>query len=585
MGRAERLEEIVKRRLIYWPSFEIYGGVGGFYDYGPLGVQIRRNIVEKWRRIFVLPYQDFIIEVETPIIMPEPVFRASGHLDHFTDYVVTCTKCGRKFRADHLVEEELAKRGLKVSTEGLSAADLKRLIEEHKIRCPACGGELGDVEAFNLLFKTTIGPYSDSAGYLRPETAQGIFVAFPRLAEYVGRRHPFGVAQIGRVARNEISPRGGLIRLREFTQMEIELFFDPQNPKCPVFAEVENLEVPIVPEELVAKGVADPLYLTAREVVERGYANEWMAFFMALAAKFLRELGVPLERQKFLGKLPHERAHYSAKSYDQMVYTERFGWVEVSGHAYRTDYDLSGHSKHSGQELYLERRLPMPREVEVIRIYPNPAAIRERYGDKLGEVVKAIKESEAKVAEAFRQGAGEVRVGDFVVTREMVFIKAERRRTDLEKFIPHVVEPSFGLDRILYVVLEHAVAEEGGRVYLRLPPDVAPVTLCILPIVKREDYMAVGKRLMRELASEGFLVHYDDEGTIGSRYAACDEVGTPLAVTIDERTPVDGTVTIRDRDTRRQVRVKIGDVARFAALVRGGVPFDKAAEALGASPQ
>jgi len=145
MGRAERLEEIVKRRLIYWPSFEIYGGVGGFYDYGPLGVQIRRNIIEKWRHIFVLPYQDFIVEVETPIIMPELVFKASGHLDHFTDYVVTCTKCGRKFRADHLVEEELAKRGLKVSTEGLSAVDLKRLIEEHKIRCPACGGELGDV--------------------------------------------------------------------------------------------------------------------------------------------------------------------------------------------------------------------------------------------------------------------------------------------------------------------------------------------------------------------------------------------------------------------------------------------------------
>ncbi|MCU7786558.1 glycine--tRNA ligase [Pyrobaculum sp. 3827-6] len=584
MRRAELLEEIVKRRLLYWPSAEIYGGVGGFYDYGPLGVQLRRNIVEKWRRMFVLPYQDIIIEVETPIVMPEPVFKASGHLDHFTDYLVTCTKCGRKYRADHLVEEELGRRGLKISTEGLSAAELERLIAEHKIVCPNCGGPLGRVESFNLLFKTTIGPYSDSAGYLRPETAQGMFVAFPRLAEYVGRRHPFGVAQIGRVARNEISPRGGLMRLREFTQMEIELFFDPQNPRCPYFAEVENMEVPIVPEELVAKGVTDPVFATAREVVEKGYANEWMAFFMALAARFLRELGVPLDRQKFLGKLPHERAHYSAKSYDQMVLTERFGWVEVSGHAYRTDYDLSGHGKYSGREMYLERRLPEPREVEVVRLYPNPTAIREKYGDKIGEVVKALKENEELVLAAFRRGEPQVEVGGYVVTRDMVYIKTERRKTDLEKFIPHVVEPSFGLDRIMYVTLESAVVEEGGRVYLRLPPDVAPVNVCILPIVKRGDYVEIGRSLWRNLAGEGYVAIYEDEGTIGSRYAACDEIGAPLAVTIDEKTPVDGTVTVRDRDSRRQVRVKLRDVAAFVSMVRRGLSFDEVARELNAAP-
>jgi glycyl-tRNA synthetase len=584
MRRAELLEEIVKRRLIYWPSAEIYGGVAGFYDYGPLGVAIRRNIVEKWRRIFVLPYQDVIIEVETPIVMPEPVFKASGHLDHFTDFVVTCTKCGRKYRADHLVEEELARRGVKISAEGMSAEELQRVINEHKIVCPACGGSLGNVERFNLLFKTTIGPYSENAGYLRPETAQGIFVAFPRLAEYVGRRHPFGVAQIGRVARNEISPRGGLIRLREFTQMEIELFFDPQNPRCPFFSEVENMEIPIVPEEFVAEGQTEPVVITAREVVDRGYANEWMAFFMALAVKFLKELGVPLERQKFLGKLPHERAHYSAKSYDQMVLTERFGWVEVSGHAYRTDYDLSGHSKLSGREMTLERRLPAPREVEVVRLYPNPSAIRERYGDKMGEVIKAMKENESIILEAFRSGRQEVVVGPYVVTRDMVFIKTERRRTDLEKFIPHVVEPSFGLDRILYVTLESAVVAEEGRVYLKLPPDIAPINVCVLPIVKRQDYVEIGKRLTRRLAEAGFYVVYDDEGTIGSRYVSCDEVGTPLAVTIDERTPADGTVTVRDRDTRRQVRIKIDDVPSFVDMVRRGVPFSEAAKVLKATP-
>jgi glycyl-tRNA synthetase len=366
--------------------------------------------------------------------------------------------------------------------------------------------------------------------------------------------------------------------------MEIELFFDPQNPRCPYFAEVENMEVPIVPEELVAKGVTDPVFATAREVVEKGYANEWMAFFMALAAKFLRELGVPLERQKFLGKLPHERAHYSAKSYDQMVLTERFGWVEVSGHAYRTDYDLSGHSKYSGREMYLERRLPEPREVEVARLYPNPTAIREKYGDKIGEVVKALKENEEFVLAAFRRGEPQVEVGGYVVTRDMVYIKTERRKTDLEKFIPHVVEPSFGLDRIMYVTLESAVVEEGSRVYLRLPPDVAPVNVCILPIVKRSDYVEIGRSLWRSLAGEGYIVIYEDEGTIGSRYAACDEIGAPLAVTIDEKTPVDGTVTVRDRDSRRQVRVKLKDVAAFVSMVRRGLSFDEVARELSAAP-
>jgi glycyl-tRNA synthetase len=584
MRRAELLDDIVKRRLIYWPSFEIYGGAGGFYDYGPLGAHLRRNIIEKWRSVFILPYQDSIVEIETPIIMPEPVFRASGHLDHFTDYVITCTKCGRKYRADHLAEEELAKRGLKVSAEGLPPESLQQLIDEYKISCPACGGALSGVETFNLLFRTTVGPYSNSTGYLRPETAQGIFVAFPRVVEYMRRRLPFGVAQVGRVARNEISPRGSLIRLREFTQMEIELFFDPLSPKCPYFAEVENIEVPVVPEELVAKGQSEPLLLTAREIVERNYASEWMAFFMALSVKFLRGLGVPLEKQKFVGKLPHERAHYSSRSYDQVVLTERFGWIEVSGHAYRTDYDLSRHGKYSGHEMYLERRLPELREVEVVRVYPNPAAIRERYGERIGEVMKAIKEGGDVLASAFRSGADRVSLGPCVITRDMVFIKVERKRVEFEKFVPHVVEPSFGLDRVLYVTLELAVAEEGGRVYLKLPPDIAPVNACILPIVRRAEYVEIGSRLMRGLAREGFIVLYDDEGTIGSRYASCDEIGTPAAITIDERTLVDGTVTVRDRDTRRQVRVRISDVAKFIELVRRGVGFDSAARALGAAP-
>ncbi|MEZ0248049.1 MAG: glycine--tRNA ligase [Thermoproteus sp.] len=584
MQRSEFVADIAVKRGFYWPSFEIYGGVGGFYDYGPLGVLTRRNIVEKWRKVFVLPYQDLIIEVETPIVMPEAVFRASGHLDHFTDYVVACQKCGRRYRTDHLIEEVLSPKGIKLNLEGLSGEELDEIITKYNIKCPACGGPLGKSERFNLLFKTTIGPYANEYGYLRPETAQGMFVAFPRLADYMGRRVPFGVAQIGRVGRNEISPRQGLIRLREFSQMEIELFFDPQNPTCPYFAEVENFEVPIVPEENIAKGETDPLVITAREVVNRGYANEWMAFFMALSAKFMKELGVPIEKQKFLGKLPHERAHYSAKSYDQMVLTERFGWVEVSGHAYRTDYDLSRHSKYSGHEMYLERRLKEAREVEEIRIYPNPQALRAKFGDKFGEVIKAIQKNSQQIAPLLAGGADRVEVEGYEITRDMVFLKREVRRTDVEKFIPHVIEPSFGLDRILYVTLESAAVIEGDRRYLKLPPDIAPITACVLPIVKRRDYVELGSELARRLWRAGIAALYDDEGTIGSRYAKCDEIGTPIAFTIDEETPKDGTVTARERDSRRQVRIASAKAVEFALGVKAGSPFDEVAAELGAVP-
>lgn len=583
MHRSELLADIAVRRGLYWPSSEIYGGVGGFYDYGPLGVLTRRNIIEKWRKIFIEPYQDIIIEIETPIIMPEIVFKASGHLEHFTDYVIACLKCGRRYRADHLIAEELEKRGIRLSLEGLAGEQLDEIVARYNIRCPNCGGGLGKTERFNLLFKTTIGPYSTEAGYLRPETAQGMFVSFPRLADYVGRRVPLGAAQIGRVGRNEISPRQGLIRLREFSQMEIELFFDPQNPSCPYLPEVEGGEIPIVPEELVAKGREEPLWLTPRQMVAKGYANEWMAFFMALSVKFMAELGVGPEKQKFVAKLPHERAHYAAAVYDQMAFTERFGWIEVSGHAYRTDYDLSRHAQFSGREMFMERRLKEPREVEEMRVYPNPTAIRARYGN-VGEVVRAIQANAQQIISAFSSGAEKLTVGGFEIARDMVFLKREVRRTDVEKFIPHVVEPSFGLDRIFYVLLENAVAVEGERVYLRLPPDVAPVTACVLPIVKRREYVEEGLRLSRLLWRSGVTAIYEDEGTIGSRYARCDEIGVPMAITIDEQTPRDGTVTARDRDTKKQVRIPTEKIVEFALLLKSPRSFDEAAKALGATP-
>ncbi len=569
--RIELLNEFLITRGFIWPSFEIYRSkveAGGFYDYGPLGVELKHNIIEKWRKIFIYPYQDFIYEIETPIIMPEIVFQASGHLEHFTDFVVECTKCGRKYRADHLIEEELEKRGIKIRTEGMSETELQRLIQEHGIKCPACGGELGQIGRFNLLFRTVIGPYSNNVGYIRPETAQGMFVSFPRVFELAGRKLPLGIAQIGKVGRNEISPRQGLIRLREFSQMEIELFFDPENPRCPYLSDVEKVKVRIAPEDEVAKAVKEGrepkiLELTPVEIVERKLVpNEWMAFFMGLAVIFLNELGIPVDRQFFLAKLPEERAHYASCAFDQMVWSERFGWIEVSGLAYRTDYDLSRHAKFSGRDLYAERKLATPREVEEVRIYPNPQKVREVYGQAAGNVMKLIAELNKdveKVRELLEKGS--VKIGEYEINQEMVFIKRERRKVTAEKFIPHVVEPSFGVDRIVYITLEYAFTlVNENKILLRLPPDIAPIKVAVLPIVRKSPYTDIGREIFRQLAQRGLRVVYDDDGSIGTRYSRYDEIGVPIAVTIDERTPQDRTVTLRDRDTKAQIRVPIDEV-------------------------
>ena len=567
--KTEKLIEFAINRGFFWPSFEIYRSkveVGGFYDYGPLGIELKRNIVEKWRKVFIYPYQEIIYEIETPIIMPEIVFQASGHLEHFTDYVVECTKCGRKYRADHLIEEELEKRGIKVRTEGLTERELEKLIQEHGIKCPACKGELSQVYRFNLLFRTVIGPYSNNVGYIRPETAQGMFVSFPRVFELAGRKLPIGIAQIGKVGRNEISPRQGLIRLREFWQMEIELFFDPANPKCPYLDDVRDVKVRVAPEDEVAKAVKENrepniVELLPRELVERKIVpNEWMAFFMALAMIFMNELGVPMDKQFFLAKLPEERAHYASCAFDQMVWSERFGWIEVSGLAYRTDYDLSRHAKYSGYDLSATRRLEKPVEVEEVRVYPNPRRIREVYGDKAPQVMKLIAElSQDQIA---KLASGEsIQVGEFNVSPDMVFIKREIRKISQERFIPHVVEPSFGLDRIVYITLEYAFTLiDGDKVLLRLPPDIAPVKAVVLPIVKKKPYTEIGWSIYKELARRGLRVIYDDDGSIGSRYSRYDEIGVPIAITVDERTVEDNTVTLRERDTKLQIRVPIREI-------------------------
>jgi glycyl-tRNA synthetase len=325
-------------------------------------------------------------------------------------------------------------------------------------------------------------------GYGRPEAAQSIFVEFRRLWEQAREKLPFGVVQIGHALRNEISPRQGPIRLREFTIMDVEFFFDPETPNCAPLKDVENETLQLIRTETKLKGDKEPTTATVKEALQKGYIKaEWQAYFMALAKRFLREFGVPDEKQRFMEKLDWERAHYSAQSFDQEILLDRWGWTEVSGHAYRTDYDLKRHMEASGVDM-----------------------------------------------RAFKEG---------------------------KRFIPHVVEPSFGSDRLVYVAVEFAYQPKKDRVMLSLPRELAPAQVGVYPLMSKDALPEKAQEVYQKLITEGFVAEYDESGSIGRRYARADEAGTPLGVTVDYDTLKDNTVTIRDRDSWNQVRTPIDQLA------------------------
>lgn len=481
--KYEKIVELAKRRGFFWPSYEIYGGVAGFYDLGPLGTLLKNRIVEKWREWFVKRNQGFVVEIETPIIMPYKVLEASGHVEHFTDPIVECLRCGRKFRADQLVEESL-----NVKVEGMGIDELSRLIRDKGVKCPLCGGELSDVKLFNLLFTTTIGPYSQDIGFLRPEAAQGIFTAFKRVYEAFRERLPIGIAQIGRVARNEISPRQGIVRLREFTIMEVEFFFDPDTNTGPSEEKYLEQTIPVLTAEDQDKGASGFRNLKVAEAVENSlFSNNWIPFFLVLTKSFMEALKIPEGAFRFREKLPNERAHYAKQLFDCEIFLESWGWTEVAGFAYRTDYDLSGHMKVSGEDMN-------------------------------------------------------------------VFISSTGR-----KIVPHVVEPSFGAERLLYALLEHSLRmEEDGRVYLSTPPYLSPFDVSVFPLLSKPDFVSKAKEVAASM--DIFKVNFDDSGSIGRRYARSDEIGIPFAVTVDHQTFSDNTVTLRFRDSREQIRIPIANL-------------------------
>ncbi len=543
--------ELGLRRGYFWPSFEIYGGVGGFIDLGPLGTQIMHKLVDKWRDTFIR--RESLVEISTPIITPKRVFEASGHVEHFRDPMTECLKCKKKFRADQLITEAIQK-----NVEQKSLQQLDETIEDYDIRCPECGGRLSRTQHFITMFTTNIGPYSDSIGYARPEAAQGMFIDFKRVFEITREKLPLGIAQIGRAMRNEISPRQGPIRLREFTIMEFEFFFDPEEPQCEKINQVLSDKIRIIPGNLRAEGKEKVLEVTIQDAIKEGYIlSDWLAYFMAVSVKFLKDLGIPFEKQLFEEKLPSERAHYSLQTFDHQVWLSRWGWTEVAGFANRTDYDLSRHNSFSTVDMQIFKRLEKPRITKGLTVKPNASELGKAFKEKLHTITEHLLKANPSSIKQDLATKGYYEVDDSKIYPHMVrFEEGEKKETGY-RFTPHAVEPSFGAERLFYALLEYAYRKKQDRVIMAIPKTLAPYEVAVFPLVNKDGLDALAQQIFHRLIEAGFYTFLDDKGSIGRRYARADEAGVPLGVTIDYQTKEENTVTIRDRDSWKQYRINI----------------------------
>lgn len=436
----DKIVSLCKRRGFIFPDSEIYGGLANTWDFGPLGAEMKNNIKKEWWKAMVW-HRDDVVGLDSAVIVNPKVWEASGHLSSFTDPLVECKQCHTRFRADYLKE---GKYGPVVEKEGV-------------FYCPLCGGELTKEKKFNLMFKTYIGPAEETANiaFLRPETAQGIFINFKNVLTSSRKKIPFGIAQIGKAFRNEITPSNFIFRTREFEQMEMEYFISPEEDK------------------------------------------KWYDYWKEIRWKWYLSLGM---KEENLRQRPHqekELAHYAKEATD-IEFKFPFGWSELEGIHNRTDYDLKRHQQFSNKDL--------------------------SYWDE------------------------------------------ETR----QKYIPYVIETSAGVERSLLAFLINAYTEEQDknketRVVLRLHPKIAPIKLAVLPLLKNnKELVQTARDIFLKLQRQvDYLIDYDEVGSIGRRYRRQDEVGTPWCVTIDHQTLEDQTVTIRDRDTMKQERIKTEEITHW----------------------
>ncbi|HJJ88989.1 MAG TPA: glycine--tRNA ligase [Methanocorpusculum sp.] len=567
----ERVIELARRRGFVWPSSEIYGSIAGFIDYGPLGAMLKRRIESVWRNYYVV--KEGYYEIECPTVGSESIYVASGHVNGFSDKMFQCPHCQEFMRADQIAEV------LGIPHAGImSKEELYEVLKDKE--CPTCGKTFGTIEIFdfNLMFTTKIGPGGQRTGYLRPETAQGIFVDFPRLLRFYRDQLPFGVVQIGKSYRNEISPRQGMIRLREFTQAEAEIFVHPERKKHPLFKRYADYAMPlcgIAQQEANAPAVVK----TMQEAVDEGIiANEYVAYYVAMTHDILCTIGLNPDKIRFRQHMPNERAHYATDCWDAEAFSNRFSWVEIVGIADRTDYDLQSHARASGEKMTVFVQYPDVKKVQYKAIVPNFGIMGPVYREKTNIISELMKRT---TREPQADGLHLVMDGEeIVIPPEMYTVKDEMIDVFGEEIMPHVIEPSYGIDRMICMVLEHAYAEEDvngeTRTVMRFKPCIAPIQTTVLPLMDRDGLGEIARDLVTDLKNEGIQTDYDDSGAIGRRYRRQDEIGTPICITIDYETKENATATLRERDSMKQVRLPLKDIPKVVSqLIENKISFEQ----------
>jgi glycyl-tRNA synthetase len=449
--------------------------------------------------------------------------------------------------------------------------ELGELIKKYNIVNPGTGTPLEPPVSFNLMFSTSIGPSSNLPGYLRPETAQGQFLNFSKLLEYNNAKMPFASASIGKSFRNEISPKSGLLRVREFLMAEIEHFVDPQLKDHPRFSEVsDEVSLHFLPKEVQQSGKTHLTTKTVGEAVKEGMVdNQTLGYFLARIYLFLTELGVDPGKLRFRQHMPNEMAHYATDCWDAELLTS-YGWVECVGCADRSAYDLTVHSKRTGQELIVRENLEKPIvweqwDVDVDKKWLGPSFRKD--AKKVEDAIAATSQADREVLAAKKKDGQPVIVtvnGLGEVKLDKVNIIKRRKQQNIREYTPNVIEPSFGIGRILYSLIEHIYytrPEDAARGVLAFPPKVAPTKVLIVPLSQSKEFEPVVDKISREMRRQGISNRVDaSSATIGRRYARNDELGTPFGLTVDFQTLKDSTVTLRERDSMKQVRGSIEDI-------------------------
>ena len=500
VSKTEKIMSIAQQRGFFFPSGEIYSVKGGFWTYGHLGTIMKQRWENLWRKKFLGLNANYY-EIEDVNILAKEVFESSGHLKNFNDPLVECIKCHFRFRADQYIEDELG-----IETEALTTAELDNLIKKHKLKCPECGGWLGETRLFNMMFELKVGATGKEVMHLRPETAQSPYLAFKREFTALREKLPMGLAVIGKAFRNEISPRQGFFRLREFTQAELQIFFDPDKiDECQDWNKIKNYKLrTFLVQDRKSNKVIER---TPEQLHKKNIPHFYLYHLVQIQKFYLENLKIPKERFRFRELSEKERAFYNKIHFDIEVNLETLKkFVELGGLHFRGSYDLGGHQ--AGSKTKLE-----------------------------------------------------------------VFIENKR-------FIPNVLELSFGVDRNIWALLDVFFKEEKERTLFTFPYKISPIDVAIFPLVRKDKLPEIAKNIFEDLKDD-FKCFYDETGSIGKLYRRMDEIGCSIMITVDHDTLKKNDVTVRDINTMKQKRVKIKDLQeKISKLLNEEIKFEQMGKAV-----